>query len=365
MKVVICWSGMQGYSASCLQALNKRQGVDLHVIHLDYQDLPYQEELLTGISNVRLQAREPNTAIPDMVAAERPDIVFLCGWFYPPYRNLTQRPEFATARFMLGMDTPWNGSWRQRINQLRLKGFIQRMERVVVAGPRTREFARRLGAPNERILPGLYGFDFTRFGTVGASRLDTAPAWPKRFLFAGRYVPQKGLGVLMDAYRIYRSSVPDPWPLDCCGTGPESGRLHGHSGVTDLGYVQPSALPEVFSQRGVFVMPSLEEPWGVAIAEAAATGLPLICSDQCGAADDLLHQYHNGLLVPADNVEGLADAMRWMHEHHFAFRTMGLRSRSLAAAFSAEAWAQKMHDAFDSVLAAPKSAPEEASGQLA
>ena len=351
MRVVVCWSGMQGYLASCLQALHRRDGVDLYVIHLDYNDLPYQEELLRGIPNDRLQARQANPGIPQMVADRRPDVVFVCGWFYPPYRQLLGRDDLRSAKFVLGMDTPWTGSWQQRLNQMRLRPFIGRMDRVVVAGPRTKEFARRLGASEAKVLTGLYGFDFKAFCEMGVSRLDTAAEWPRRFLFAGRYVPEKGLGVLMDAYDLYRSSVGDPWPLDCCGTGPEASRLRGHDGVSDLGYVPPSALPGVFSGHGVFVMPSLEEPWGVAIAEAAATGLPLICTDACGAADDLLRLHHNGLLVRSGDAAALADAMRWMHDHPFAMRTMGARSRSLSAGFSAEAWAARLHGCFAETLA--------------
>ncbi|MGE3489586.1 MAG: glycosyltransferase family 4 protein [Vicinamibacterales bacterium] len=351
MKVVFCWSGMQGYIASCLQALSRLPSLELYVIHLDFNDLPFQEELLAGIPNVRLLASEPNLAVPQMVVDQRPDIVFLCGWFYAPYRELLDRPELRSVKFVLGMDTPWNGSWRQRVNQFRLAGFITRMEKVVVAGPRTEEFARRLGARPGQVVRGLYGCDFKAFSAQGVGRLDPAGEWPKRFLFAGRYVPEKGLGVLLDAYRIYRSAVDDPWPLDCCGTGPDAARLAGQDGVSDLGYLQPSALPAVFCDHGVFVMPSLEEPWGVAIAEAAAAGLPLICSDQCGAADDVLRRYHNGLLVPAGDAAALAAAMKWMHEHHYAFRTMGLRSRRLASAFSAEAWAERMAACFRGVLA--------------
>jgi len=364
MKVVFCWSGMQGYIASCLQALRRHPGLELYVIHLDFNDLPFQEELLAGIPNIRLQASEPNAQIPQMVVEQQPDIVFLCGWFYPPYRELLKRQELRGAKFLLGMDTPWSGSWRQRVNQFRLREFIPRMEKVVVAGPRTEEFARRLGTRSDKILRGLYGCDFKAFSSLGASRLDHAPEWPKRFLFAGRYVPEKGLGVLLDAYRQYRASVDNPWPLDCCGTGPDAPRLAGHQGVTDLGYLQPSALPAVFCDHGVFVMPSLEEPWGVAIAEAAATGLPLICSDRCGAADDLLRQYHNGLMVPAGDAAALAGAMKWMHAHHYAFPAMGWRSRRLASAFSAEAWAERMRACFNEVMGTSSMPGRSAHGHL-
>ncbi len=345
MKVVICWSGMQGYVAACLRALGQIPKVDLHVFHLNFRDLPFQEELLTGISNEQLIASAANAGLADKVAAIDPDVVLLCGWFYPQYRQLAFEPRLRRARFVLGMDTPWTGSWRQRVNQLRLGPFMRRMEKIVVAGPKSADFARRLNAAPGKIVTGFYGFDFTAFSDRGGMRLDDDSEWPRTFLFAGRYVPEKGLSVLMDAYQRYRSAVPEPWPLHCCGTGPQADLLR-RDGVRDLGYVQPSGLPRLFAEHGVFVMPSLEEPWGVAIAEAAATGLPLVCSDVCGAAVDLLRSYYNGVTVAAGDAAALAHALTWMHHNHHRLRTLGQRGRDLARPYSAEVWAERLHACF-------------------
>jgi glycosyltransferase involved in cell wall biosynthesis len=349
MKAVICWAGMQGYVAACLRELNKDPGLDLHVLHLNFQDLPFQEELLHGVSNQRIRANPPDADIPAIVEAHQPDVVFLCGWFYRPYRQLVNRPNLRDAKFVLGMDTSWTGSWQQKLNRLRLRGFMRRMARVVVAGAKSADFARRLDVPEEKILIGLYGFDFSGFERAGEAQLDHGESWPRRFLFAGRYAPEKGLDVLIDAYGRYRSAVSDPWPLHCCGTGPDAGLLNGE-GVTNLGYIQPSGLPRLFADHGVFIMPSREEPWGVAIAEAAATGLPLICTDVCGAAADLLRPDHNGLIVPSGDAAALADAMRWMHEHHGELRAFGARSRVMAQRYSAQAWAARMSACFREVL---------------
>ncbi|MEO8681465.1 MAG: asparagine synthase (glutamine-hydrolyzing), partial [Vicinamibacterales bacterium] len=350
-RVVVCWAGMQGYFASCLQALARRGGTELFVVHLDFRDVPSQEELLGGIPNIKLPAKDANgETIARLVQAQKPDIVLLCGWFYRPYRQLTRLAGLQSAKFVLGMDTQWTGSWRQQVNRIRLRRFIHRMDGVIVAGNRSRELASQMGTPDEKIRTGLYGFDFANFETQGNKALEGASAWPQRFLFAGRYVPEKGLGVLLDAYRVYRSSVSAPWPISVCGSGPEAHRFVGVDGVHDLGYVQPSRLPKVFSEHGVFIMPSLEEPWGVAIAEAAATGLPLICTDRCGAADDMLRPPHNGQLVPAGDVQALAEAMTWMHEHHASLRSMGQFSRRQASTFSAEAWAERMHAWFTEML---------------
>lgn len=352
MNVVVCWLGMQGYVAACLRELNRRPDLTLHVLHLDFKDTPKREELLGSISNRRYVASQHNGEIADDVARRKPDVVLLCGWYYGPYRRLVNHPALAGTRFVLGMDTPWTGALRQRINRFLLRGFMQRMDQVIVAGLRSADFARRIDATPGKIVTGLYGFDYERFADAAESRSDAE--WPRRFLFAGRYVPVKGIDTLLDAYRRYRQSVSDPWPINFAGTGPDAHLLQGQSGVTDIGYVQPSALPALFADHGVFIMPSREEPWGVAIAEAAAAGLPLICTEVCGAASDLLRQYYNGLTVPPDDPQLLAAAMLWTHQHHERLREMGGRSRELARPFSAEAWAERVHACFERALALPR-----------
>jgi glycosyltransferase involved in cell wall biosynthesis len=343
MKIVVCWLGLQGYAAACFRALDRTPSVDLHVIHLDFEDVPRQEELLDGVSNERFMASAPNPGIAESVARHRPDVVLLCGWFYPAYRALLDHPALTSTRFMLGMDTPWSGSLPQRVNVVRLRSFMRRMTKVIVAGARSAEFARRLDPTPGKVVTGLYGFDFDTFAQVGAAA-DREGDWPRRFLFAGRYVPIKGLDVLMAAYEQYRSRVTEPWPLDVCGAGPEEGLFKSRPGVHDLGYQLPSALPAIFASHGAFIMPSREEPWGVAIAEAAATGMPLICTDICGAVADLVRPYYNGLIVPAGDVPALADALIWLHEHPERLPIMGRRGRELAQAFAATAWADRIYE---------------------
>ncbi|HYE88465.1 MAG TPA: glycosyltransferase family 4 protein [Vicinamibacterales bacterium] len=347
---MVCWAGMQGYIASCLRQLGSLDGVELHVVYLDFRDLPLREDLLAGVSNTRLIARDANAQLTAQVEAYAPDVVLLCGWFYRPYRRLLRSAKLQSSAFVLGMDTPWVGSWKQQFNRLRLASFVRRLDRVVVAGSQSRELAVKLGVPAGRIRTGLYGFDFSAFAAE-RERLNAAGGeWPRRFLFAGRYVAPKGLGVLVDAYRRYRRSVPDPWPLHVCGAGPEAWRFASEEGVVDLGYVQPSALPDVFGAHGVFVLPSLHEPWGVALAEAAATGLPLICTAACGAAEQLLDGDGNGIKVVAGDPAALAGAMAWMHQHVERLPSMGARSADLARQHSASAWATRMVGVFQEVL---------------
>jgi glycosyltransferase involved in cell wall biosynthesis len=116
--------------------------------------------------------------------------------------------------------------------------------------------------------------------------------------------------------------------------------------VSNAGFVQPDGQPEILARHGVFVLASRFEPWGVAIAEACAAGLPVIHSEACGAAVELVRPYFNGVGVATENAAALTAAMRWCHDHHSELPEMGARSQPLAAAYSADAWADRWTQMF-------------------
>lgn len=347
LRVVFCWAEASPYSAECWRELAARPGVDLHVIHperlLDRPNPFWTENLLDGISHERFDTSRPDVGayLLDAVVARRPDVVVLCGWVYWPYTKLVNAPALASARFILGMDSPWRATLVQRLARWRLGHVAARLALVVTASERSNEYARRIGVPDSRLRSGFYGFDYRKFAAAGAAR--PAP-WPRQFLFAGRYAREKSLDVLLAAYARYRTRVSDPWGLSCCGAGPEEHLLSQAEGVENLGFVAPANLPAVFGRHGAFVLPSRFEPWGVVIAEAAAAALPIVCSSACGAAPDLVRSYYNGVTVTADDVEGFTRALCWIHDHEHEMATIGGRGLPLAAAFSAEAWAERWHN---------------------
>jgi glycosyltransferase involved in cell wall biosynthesis len=347
LRVVFCWAEVSGYAAACWRAMSRRRGIDLHVVHVDRVGSapnPFDANgLLDGISNEMLDTTRPDLeqTMLRAVADRDPDVVVLCGWVYWPYTRLIHAAPLQRARKLLGMDTPWRGTLLQRLARYRLGHFIRDIDLVVVAGERSAEYARRIGVPQARLRTGFYGFDYCAFAAAAARR---PVEWPRQFLYAGRYAAEKDLPTLLAAYRHYRSTVNDPWGLTCRGTGPARRLLENVDGVVDGGFAQPSALPEIFANHGAFVLPSRFEPWGVVIAEAAAAGLPIVCSMECGAAADMVRPYYNGIVVPPADSVALAKAMQWVHEHAGKLPAMGARGQALAQSYSAEAWAQRWHE---------------------
>jgi glycosyltransferase involved in cell wall biosynthesis len=347
MRVAICWTEIHGYLTACWRELARVPGLELLIVagkpgavestngcsDEAWADLPCR---LLGADELRDAGR-----VADLLAAFRPDVVVLNGWVIPAFVRLAFNPALASARFVLTMDTPREDTWRQRLARLKVGRYVDRMDRVVVPGERGWQFARHfLKVPEARLCRGLNAIAFDTFAPTYERRL-ARPEWPRGFVFVGRYVPDKGLDVLLAAYRIYREATPDSWPLTCCGRGPLAGLLRQTPGAADLGFVQPAALPDVLVGQGASVLASRYEPWGQVVVEHAAAGLPVVCSEACGAAVELVRPYYNGLLAPTGDAAALARALAWMHRQHAELPEMGRRSRELAAPYSARLWARR------------------------
>jgi len=158
---------------------------------------------------------------------------------------------------------------------------------------------------------------------------------------------------LLEGYRRYHDSVADPWQLLCCGRGPLRNRLDHVAGVVDQGFQQPRDLAALFQEAAVFVLPSTYEPWGQVIVEAAAAGLPVICTQACGAAPEVVRHLSTGMLVTTGDAAALADAFRWMHEHRAQLADMGRASQHMARPFAADKWAENQELMFEQLLARP------------
>jgi len=357
MKIVICWTNFSGYIAACWRELAAEPGVDLSVVCYEPKTARAQTafdlRLLDSIPHTLVSeaTRETPTAVADIVAAHRPDIVVVPGWADPAYRRLVADPRLAAARFIMAMDTPYRGDLRQWASRFLLRTFLRRLSRVVVSGERSFVYATQLGFCDQHIMKGTYAYDQQLFNAAAIDRRLQCPGgWPRRFLYMGRYAREKAIDVLVAAYRTYRSAAVSPWRLDCYGMGDMVGLLADEPGIVDHGFVQPADQPSVLAEHGCLVLPSRYEPWGVVIAEAMATGMPAICSSACGAAGSLLSSYYNGLEIPPDDAPALARAMHWIDDHHAHLPEFGRRAAVVAAGYSASVWATRWRSLCDNVL---------------
>jgi len=367
MRIVICWSQISGYMAACWRALAKRPGVELFVLAFDSRGGTYAafaDDVAAGIPCKLLTPEQTRDAdlIGTIVRDKYPQVLVVPGWLHRPYVNLAQELSQSGVKIVVGMDTPlllgWENQVKQWINRYRVGHFLRRADRVVVAGERAWQYARFLGTPEANLRRGVYGIDFKSFALLRARRACLPGGWPRRFIFSGRYMAFKGIDVLLAAYERYRATCAadgganGAWTLSCCGIGPmtEAIAAHADSGVTDHGFVQPSAMPDLLVSHGAYVLASLFDPWPLVLAEAGAAGMPILCTEACGSAVELVRSHYNGIVVGSGDVGALAAGMRWMHDHADRLPEMGTRSQQMAAPYAAEVWAKRWEAMFGELI---------------
>jgi glycosyltransferase involved in cell wall biosynthesis len=352
LKVLFLWPLISGYMSACWRALAAEPGVDLFVLAQQpgrkEKAAAFKSDLMNGVPCELLTSDRPvpEYEVRRAMQEHRPDIVVINGWHTPGFVKSPFMPGASRARFIMAMDTPYRGTLRQRFGRYALKAFFDRIDRVFVTGERSWQLARVLGFKERIIRRGVYGIDYDLLSPTHAQRLRQPGGWPRKFLYTGRYAPEKAIDVLVKGYARYRSLVGEPWPLTCCGKGPEAHLLQNAEGVTDRGFVQPADLANVMAEHGAFVLASRFDPWPLVIVESCAAGLPIVCSEACGTRVELVRFPWNGTTFATDDPDALAESLLWIHLNHARLPTMGERSRHMAEPYSAQMWVERWMTTF-------------------
>jgi glycosyltransferase involved in cell wall biosynthesis len=339
-RVAVLWSQVTGYVQSSLRALTDL-GAEVLVVHdlTEKPSAPFDESVTSGLDAHAWRGSPDPRWLRTLVDGFEPTALLVNSWHIHPYRRLARSMAGRTVR-VLCMDNQWRGTPKQWLGVLTSPLVLRPAydAAFVAAGDRQAIFAGKLGFPAERVLWGMACCDYERFARVAVERGDR-PA-PNRFLYVGRLVEAKAVDVLVEAYRRYRATAAEPWPLLVAGAGSLEGQLSEIAGVEMLGFVQPDGVPGVMAEAGCLVLPSRFEPWAVAIHEAAAAGLPIVCTSASGASTRLVLDGYNGAVVSPDDAEGLAAGLtRVSGASAEDRRGMGEGSSRLAAQLTTKRWA--------------------------
>jgi glycosyltransferase involved in cell wall biosynthesis len=173
-------------------------------------------------------------------------------------------------------------------------------------------------------------------------------------LFVGRLEREKGVPVLLDAWR--RTNLGEDSRLVLAGEGPLRAEVErAGPGVEALGFVPRDHLPSLYAAADVLVLPSIRtetflEPWGLVVNEAMHQGTPAIVSDAVGAAaGGLVQDGRNGLVAPQGDAEALAARIRSLALNPGLRAGLGAAAREDVGAFTYPAWVSGMRQALSAV----------------
>jgi len=333
------------------------------------------EETVEGVNIVRLKSflRPGGTPIcPGMTARLRqlaPSIIHL---HHP-------NPSSDVAYLLAGMSEPMVVTWhsdvvRQKIRYRAYAPVQQKMLRkaraIMPTSQRYLETSEQLKNHRDRCTVVPLGVE--RSGAeVPVAEICRLAAERRRewsatgdlpvVLFVGVLRYYKGLDFLLDA----AAKLPG-LRFVLAGDGPERQdlerrvrNLHIGDRVHFLGYVPDEELPVLHAASDMFCLPShlRAEAFGLSMVEAMQAGLPVVACDLATGVPEVNEDGKTGIIVPAENADMLAVALRRLGEDEALRRRLGENGRIKAnREYTADRMASRVADVYESVLGMTPSA---------
>lgn len=183
------------------------------------------------------------------------------------------------------------------------------------------EFARRtfieagVDGSNLKVIP--YGVRLDKFQKTGEPRSDTFEV-----LFAGAVSLRKGMPYLLDAFSKFKHPTKR---LRLVGpVEPQMRSLFSQFSMTNvevLGRQTQEELAKWMNASHVMVLPSIEDGFGLVMAQSMACGTPVIASDNTGGSD-LFNDGVQGFLVPIRSPEAICDRLTVLADNPDLLRRM-------------------------------------------
>lgn len=300
--------------------------------------------------------------IVPLLERTKPDCVVASGWSTFASQAAILWCRLRRVPYLLVVESHDRGprsGWRRVVKGAVVPRVVRGAVGALVTGSLARESMLARGARPERVRVFANTIDVAQLAErarrLAPSRAELRAALGLQpgeicVLSVARLVPEKGLDTLLEACAMAGA----PLVPVVVGEGPQRMRLGRRAAELGVPLRLPGGLPwervvEAYVAADVFALCSLHEPWGVAVNEAAACGLPLVLSDRVGAAYDLLFPGESGEMVPAGDAAATAGALRRLADDDGWRKRAGARAREIVSTWgyepSVEAFAELVHEA--------------------
>ena len=357
LKVVVLFHRLGPYHFARLRAAGQR--LSIVAVESSGADKTYAWDMVIGTDGFervtlfentdaqKLPASEVATRVGTALDKIQPGVVVVPGWADSTALGaLHWCVQNQIPTIIMSESTAWDEPrkpWKEFVKRL----IVGLGSAALAGGTPHKDYLMQLGMPAGRVFLGYDAVDNRHFADKAAeignrkSEIRNQYGLPgKYFLASARFVEKKNLPRLLQAYARYRqlasnseignrksegtSSRPSPqggeggkpWDLVLLGDGPlRSSILHLRSSlgldacVQLPGFKQYPELPAYYGLASAFVHASTTEQWGLVVNEAMASGLPVLVSNRCGCARDLVQEGVNGFTFDPYDVEQLAQLM--------------------------------------------------------
>jgi glycosyltransferase involved in cell wall biosynthesis len=222
---------------------------------------------------------------------------------------------------------------------------IRLADHILTVSELARQTYLEAGVSPEKVHAIPLGADLELFSPDGA-----APAETFTFLFSGATIHRKGFDLLLAAFDRVRAEA--PVRLRIAGSRGDSAHLldaRGTDGIDILGSLTQPDLAAELRRADVLVLPSRNDSYGMVVAEALASGTPVLVSEMVGSKD-LVTAGKAGWVVPVGDVKALNDRMLWCVRHRDEVRALRPACRKAAESATWAAYHRRFAELIRSLL---------------
>ena len=372
IKVFYTWGQAQG------KVLDKDFGIERE----------WDIDLLSGYDHVFVKniSKSPgshhykgiiNPSLVSEVASFHPDKIIVYGWKFNSHFKLLRHFKGKTLLYFRGdstlLDEPTGFSIKKAMRKLLLQWVYRHVDYVLSPGTASDAYFLNAGLSVSQIIRAPHAVDNHRFELAGLgneSYEGQAILWRNKlgiskqdivFLFAGKLQALKNPELLIKVF--FRLSLKyKNVKLLMAGDGELENELKSKYLLSIdpsklLQFIQfqnQSRMPILYRVSNIFILPSNSETWGLAINEAMACGRPVIVSDKCGAAADMVKNNENGFIFKAGDENDLYNCMEKMVNADTS--SMGAMALQTVQAFNYVSFARAISN-FESSGLKPDSIP--------
>ena len=274
-----------------------------------------------------------NPGIISMLYKQPKSVLIIHGWAYSTNIIAIVFGKIFGHTVCLRAETPLNQEFKKNrfitfIKHLYLRFLFLFIDHFLYIGKQNKLFYQALKVKENNLLFVPYSVDNNRFRNIYCSTSKDAtrellklPLDKKIILYSGKYISKKRPLDLLKAFNELKDKTNAL--LLMAGDGECREEMEAYIKdhlLTELviltGFINQSQMPLYYRAADIFVMCSgVGETWGLSVNEAMNFGLPVIISDDCGSADDLVENNLTGDIFETGNVLQLAALLqKYLHK---------------------------------------------------
>jgi len=375
------------YNAPLFRILAKRQSIQIKVFYTWGQteqgvkyDPGFDKEIIWDLplldgydySFVKNIAPDPGThhfkgiISPTLITdieEWNPDVILVFGWSFKSHlkclRHFKKKiPVLFRGDSTLMYEQP---GIKKIIRRYFLRWIYRHVDLAFYVGTQNKLYYLKHGLKESQLVFAPHAVDNDRFFDKNGGYEEKATTWRRQlnipvddmvFLFAGKLEPKKNPELLFKAFEIIRTTGSYGQTgihLLIVGNGILENELKkkyiANLNVYFIDFQNQSLMPVIYRLGNVFVLPSVGpgETWGLSVNEAMACSKPVIVSDKCGCAIDLVENGKNGFIFKSNDLSDLIEKMQILRDSKKQIE-MGKHSKQVIREWTIERICQKIED---------------------